>query len=126
MTPSVVAVAAAATVVVSTVVAAGVSAVIATGVPAAAVMSATRAASAVAAAGHRDPGDGGRAVAGVGRRVGVAISHGRCGGQRHPQQDRDRQQLPGTGSVHPGIMGPRARAHAGDGLGSPERVERRP
>lgn len=72
-----------------------------------AVMSTTRAASAAVAGSHRDHCGGGRAVAGVGRRVGAAISHGRRDGQGRPQQDRDRQQAPGTGSVHPGSMGPR-------------------
>ncbi|GGS09943.1 hypothetical protein Snoj_15850 [Streptomyces nojiriensis] len=76
------------------------------------VMSATRAAFAGAAAGHRGHHGGGRAVAGVGRRVGAAISHGRSDGQGRPQQDRDCQQAPGTGSVHPGSMGPRAPGHA--------------
>lgn len=89
----------------------------------AAVMSATRAVSAAAAGGHCDHRDGGRAVVGVGRRVSAAISHGRRDGQGRPQQDRDRQQAPGTGSVHPGSMGPRTPAHARVRHGSPERVE---
>ncbi len=87
------------------------------------VMSATRAASFVAAAGHRGHHGAGRAVAGVGRRVGAAISHGRRDGQGRPQQDRDCQQAPGTGSVHPGSMGPRAPGHARLSPGSPERVD---
>ncbi len=90
------------------------------------VMSTTRSASAAVAGGHRDHRGGARAVAGVGGRVGAAISHGWRDGQGRPQQDRDRQQAPGTGSVHPGSMGPRAPAHARLGPGSPERVECRP
>lgn len=93
---------------------------------AAAVMSATRTATAAPAAGHREHGGGGRAVAGTGRRVGAAISHGRGGGQGRPQQDRNHQQAPVTGFVHPGIMGPGALAQAAVGCGSPERVDSRP
>ncbi|GHI86097.1 hypothetical protein Sxan_34610 [Streptomyces xanthophaeus] len=88
-----------------------------------AVMSATRAASAATAAGDRDQRGGVRARIGSGRRICAAISHGRCGGQRRPQQYGDGQQAPGTGSVHPGSMGPRAPARGGLGPGSPERVE---
>lgn len=91
-----------------------------------AVMSATPAARGGPASGDRDQSDGGRAVPGVDRRVGAAISHGRRGGQRRPQQHRDHQQASGTGSVHPGSMGSRAPAHAELGCGSPERMERRP
>ncbi|MGW7456229.1 hypothetical protein [Streptomyces sp. NPDC054797] len=88
------------------------------------VMSATRIASTGAASGHREDGGGGPVLAGIGGRVGAAISHGRRGGQRRPQQDRDRQQAPGTGSLHPGSMGPRAPGRATLGHGSPERVDR--
>lgn len=87
------------------------------------VMYATSAGSAPALAGGREHPDGARAVPGVDRRVGAAIGHGRRGGQGRPQQDRDRQQAPGTGSVHPGSMGPRAPAHVKVGSGSPERAE---
>ncbi|OKK22318.1 hypothetical protein AMK16_03965 [Streptomyces sp. CB00455] len=92
----------------------------------AAVMSATRSATVTAAGSHRDHCGDGRAVAGTGRRVSAAISHGRRGGQCRPQQDRDRQQAPGTGFVHPGSMGPHAPAHPQVRPGSPERVECRP
>lgn len=110
---------------VSVVVSVSVAAALPAGRPVA-VMSATPAACGRTASGGRDQPDGGRAVPGVDRCVGAAISHGRRGGQRRPQQDRDHQQASGTGSVHPGSMGSRAPAHAGLGRGSPERVERRP
>ncbi|GGZ62371.1 hypothetical protein GCM10010371_22220 [Streptomyces subrutilus] len=85
-------------------------------------MSATPAAAVAAAEDRRDHGGHVRAVTGFDRHGGAAISHGRCDGQGRPQQDRDRQQAPGTGSVHPGSMGPRAPAQEALGDDSPERV----
>lgn len=88
------------------------------------VISATPIAPGRAVGGGRDQGEGTRPLTGVVRRVGVAIGHGRCGRQRGPQQDRDRQQPPGRGSFHPGSMGSRTPAQSAVGSGSPERVIR--
>lgn len=97
-----------------------VSVVVPVAVP---VMSATPAGEGPAAVGGRGHPGGCRAVPRVDRRVGAAIGHRRRGGHRRPHQDRYRQQAPGTCSVHPGSMGPRAPAHATVGTGSPERAE---
>ncbi|CAL9601008.1 hypothetical protein SUDANB120_05440 [Streptomyces sp. enrichment culture] len=88
----------------------------------AAVMCATSGGSCGAAAGDGGQADAAPGAAVADRRVGAAIGHGRRGGQGRPQQGREHDQTPGTGSVHPGSMGSRALAHAGPGPGSPERV----